>query len=98
MDRKPCFDDELRKGDLERPIHERVIAGYSCSHCELDDVTSCMRIAWHSDMSHFKAARRRIPFFPVFPLVPLALLAVNVTALVTLFRRVRRLELNAEGI
>lgn len=49
-------------------------------------------------MRHFKAARREIPFFPVFPLVPLVVIAVNVAAFVTLFRRVHRLELNAEGV
>jgi hypothetical protein len=37
-------------------------------------------------------ARRRIPFFPLIPLVPLAFMLANVTALVTLFRRIQRLE------
>jgi hypothetical protein len=37
-------------------------------------------------------ARQRIPFFPVIPLLPLAFVLANVTALVTLFRRLRRLE------
>jgi hypothetical protein len=43
----------------------------------------------------FRAARRQIPLFPIIPLVPLAFLAANVTALVTLFRRLHRLEARA---
>ena len=39
-----------------------------------------------------RAARQRIPFFPVFPLVPLAFMLANVTAIMVLFRRLRRVE------
>ena len=37
-------------------------------------------------------ARKSIPFFPIIPLVPLALIVANVTVLLSLFRRVDRIE------
>jgi hypothetical protein len=40
----------------------------------------------------FCTARRQIPFFPLVPLLPLAVLLVNATAIVTIFRRLNRLE------
>jgi hypothetical protein len=47
-------------------------------------------------MKRSRAIRRRVPFFPVVPLVPLGLLFANVSALVTLFRRLKRLERRAD--
>jgi hypothetical protein len=44
----------------------------------------------HSNL--LSTARRRIPFFPFIPLVPIGLILTNATLLVTMFRRIQRLE------
>ncbi|MDB4995549.1 MAG: hypothetical protein JWM74_2981 [Myxococcaceae bacterium] len=44
-----------------------------------------------------RSARRRIPLFPLIPLLPIGLVLTNATLLVTMFRRLRRLE-HARGI
>lgn len=45
--------------------------------------TFARRVAW---------ARKTVPLFPIVPLVPIALLAANAIGLVSLRRRVKRLE------
>ena len=44
---------------------------------------------------NLRMARRRIPFFPFIPLVPLTVVLANVIAMVTLYRRLHRLEMRA---
>ncbi len=42
------------------------------------------------------AIRKKVPLFPIIPVVPLGLFAANAIALITLFRRVRRIEAHAQ--